>query len=130
MVDGVALNGCLQIDDAGKGAVPQASSRWGGEEGFDRIEPGSGGRCRGTRPARMPRQPSTHLRVLVGGGAVEDGMDHLASRHARFDGVDEADELAVPVALHAAADHGAIQNTEGGKQRRGAVARVVGGLGG
>lgn len=42
----------------------------------------------------------------------------------------QADELTVPVALHAAAEHGARQDVEGGKQRRGAVTGIVVGLGG
>src|SRR5438105_15390900 len=37
----------------------------------------------------------------------------------------EADELLVPVALHVAADDGAVEHIEGGKQRRCAMAFVV-----
>ena len=37
-------------------------------------------------------------------------MDGLAGRdHLTFDGIEETDELLVPVALHAAADHRAVQ---------------------
>ena len=39
--------------------------------------------------------------------------------------VDEADELLVPVARHVAADDGAVEHIEGGKQRRCAMAFVV-----
>jgi hypothetical protein len=78
----------------------------------------------------MACKPSAHLRVLVCGVVVEDRMDDLASRHGGFDGVEEAGELSVAVALHAAADHGAVEDVEGGKQRRGAVPGVVVGLGG
>ena len=56
-------------------------------------------------------------------------MDHLAGRHRALDGVEEADELLMPVALHAAADHGAVEHIEGGEQRGGAVALVVMGHG-
>ena len=46
-------------------------------------------------------------------------------RHLRLDGVEEADELLVAMALHVAADDGAVEDVEGGEQRRGAVALVV-----
>ena len=36
-------------------------------------------------------------------------MDDLADRDLRFDGVKEADELLMPVALHVASDHCAIE---------------------
>ena len=56
-------------------------------------------------------------------------MDDLAGRHVRFDGVEEADELLVPVALHAAAEHAPVEHVEGGEQGGGAVALVVVGHG-
>ena len=66
-----------------------------------------------------------HLRMLVGGVVVEDDVDELAGRHLRFDGVEEADELLMAMALHAAADDLAFEHVERGEQRRGAVALVV-----
>ena len=55
-------------------------------------------------PAGMPGQPLAHLRVLVSCVFVNDGVDLLSRRHLRLDGVEEADELLVPVTLHIAAD--------------------------
>ena len=52
----------------------------------------------------------------MGGVVVEDGVDGLASRDLALDGVQEADELLMPVALHAAADDLAFQHVEGGEQ--------------
>ena len=66
----------------------------------------------------MAVEPGAHLRVLVGGVVVEDDVDDLAGRHLGLDGVEEADELLVPVALHVAADDGAVEHVEGGEQRR------------
>ena len=43
----------------------------------------------------------------------------------RLDGVEEADELLMAMALHVLAHHGAIENIEGSKQRRGAVPLIV-----
>ena len=53
----------------------------------------------------------------------------LPAGTCRLDGVEEADELLVPVALHAAAEDGAVEDVEGGEQRGGAVALVVVGHG-
>src|SRR5215207_4211655 len=70
-------------------------------------------------------EPGDHLRVLVGGVVVEDDVDELTGRHRRVEGVEETDELLVPMALHAAAEDGAVEHVEGGKQGGGAVALVV-----
>jgi len=56
-------------------------------------------------------------------------MDQLAGRNRCLDRVEEAQELLVAVALHAAPDHGAVEHVEGREQRRGAVADVVVGRG-
>jgi hypothetical protein len=42
--------------------------------------------------------------MFMGGIVVEDGVDHLACRDGPLDGCDEADELLMPMARHAAAD--------------------------
>ena len=40
----------------------------------------------------------------MGGIVVEDSVDHLAGWDGSLDGCDEADELLMPMARHAAAD--------------------------
>ena len=70
--------------------------------------------------AAMPLQPGSHLWVLVRGIVVEHHMDRLVGRHLAFDGIEKADELLMPVALHAAPDDLAFQDIEGGKQGGGA----------
>ncbi len=52
-------------------------------------------------------------------------MDDFADRNLRLDGVEEADELLMAMALHVAADDGAVEHVERGEQRRRAVALVV-----
>lgn len=66
----------------------------------------------------------------MGGDVVEDRVDRLAGHNDGLDGVEKADELFVPVTLHASAEHGARQDVEGGKQCRGSVTGIVVGLGG
>ena len=79
--------------------------------------------------AGMAGEPGPDLRMLVGGVVVEDGMDELAGRHLGFDGIEKADEFLMPVALHAAADHLAVEDVESGEEGGGAVALIVVGHG-
>ena len=67
--------------------------------------------------------------MLVGGVVVEDDVDQLAGRDLGLDGVEEADELLMAVALHVAADDRAVEHVEGGEQGGGAVPLVVVGHG-
>src|SRR5216684_4616716 len=80
-------------------------------------------------PAGMIGEPLLDLGMLVGGVVVGDGMDDFAGPDSALDGVEELDELLVGVARHAAADHGAVEDVEGGEQGGGAVALVVVGHG-
>ena len=105
-----AVDGGLEIDDRPEDAASEASSGELGEEAFDSIEPGGGGRSEVEGPARMPGQPGDDLRMLVGGVIVDDGVDDLADWDLRFVGVQEPDELLMAVALHVAPDNGAVEH--------------------
>src|SRR5258707_10370833 len=83
------------------------------------------GGCEVECPAGMPGQPFLYLRMLVGRIVVDDGVDRLSCRHLRLDGGEKADELLVPVAVHVAADDGAVEDVEGSKQCRRTVALVI-----
>ncbi len=52
-------------------------------------------------------------------------MDYLAGRDLALDGMEKADEFDVAVALHAAADHGAVERAERGEEGGGAVRLVI-----
>jgi hypothetical protein len=73
----------------------------------------------------MAGEPLPQLGLLVGAAVVEHDVDQLAGRHRPFDRIEEADALLVPVALHAAADHRAVEQVERREQRGRAVALVV-----
>ena len=75
-------------------------------------------------------KPAPHLLVLVGGVVVEDDVDQLAGRDVALEGVEEADEFLMPMALHIPSEHRAGEDIERGEQRGGAVALVVVGQGG
>ena len=47
-------------------------------------------------------EPGFDLGMLVGGVIVENGVDQFAGRYGALDGVEEADEFLVGMALHAA----------------------------
>jgi hypothetical protein len=63
--------------------------------------------------------------MLVSCIVVEDRVDHLAGWHHTLDGIQKADELLMPVALHAAPDHGFFEYVKRGEQRGRAMAFVV-----
>lgn len=75
--------------------------------------------------ARMAGEPGAYLGVLMGGPVVENDVDDLADRHLALDGIEEADELLMAVALHATPNHCAFEHVERGKQGGGAVSLVV-----
>jgi len=58
----------------------------------------------------MLREPFADLRVLVSGVVVNDRVDRLSMGNLRVDVVEEADEFLMPMALHVAADDGAVEN--------------------
>src|SRR3982074_2574111 len=74
-------------------------------------------------PVRL--HPHTQRVRPMKAGPGSKGARSNTHRHLRLGGVEEADELLVPVALHVAADDGAVEHIEGGKQRRCAMAFVV-----
>ncbi len=58
---------------------------------------------------RARHEPS----LLMGRVVVKNDMDGFILRQFSFDGVEEPDELLMPVTLHVAADHRAVENIEG-----------------
>jgi hypothetical protein len=93
-----AVNGGLKVDDGAEDAALDPALAQCGEEALDGVEPrGRGGR-EVESPARMTRQPFSHLRMLVGGIVVEHGVNGLAGGNLALDGVGETDELLMPVA--------------------------------
>ena len=107
-----AVDGDLEVDNGAEDAAFQAPLRELREEALDGIEPGAGGRHEVEGEALVAAEPGAHLGMLVGGVVVEDHMDALAGRDIGLDGVEEADELLVAVALHAAPDDLALEHVQ------------------
>ena len=114
----------LKVDDRSEDAAPNALAGEFGEEAFDGLEPGAGFRLEVEGPARVPGEPGFDFWVGVRGVVVDNGLDQLAGRNRALDGIEEADELLVPVSLHAAAEDDPIERVEGGKQGGRAVPLV------
>ena len=111
--------------------TPRLRRRFGqdGKEAFDGVEPRGRGRREVECPTRMARQPSVHGGMLVGGVVVDDGVNHLAGGDLALDGVEEADELLMAMALHVAAHHGSVEHVHRREQGRRPVPLVVMGHG-
>jgi hypothetical protein len=129
----VAVDGGLEVDERAEDPALEPAPGERREEALNGVEPRGAGRGEVEGPAGMACEPGAHLGVLVRGVVVplrvafgsDDGLNRLASWHRGLDLVEEADELLMPVALHVAADHRAIQHVQRGEQGGGAVADVV-----
>ena len=95
------------------------------KEALYRIEPGGESRGEVEGPAKVAQQSGQHLGMLVRGIVVEHRVYPLPGWDFAFDGIEEADELAVTVALHSAPDHHPTEHAEGSEQGGGAVAFIV-----
>ena len=71
----------------------------------------------------MPPEPLDDVRVLVGDVVVEHDMDLLGCGYVAFDGVQEADELLMPMASYAAADNAAFEHVQRSDVVRSALTR-------
>ena len=120
-----AVDGGLEIDHASEDTALQSLLGKFGEEPLYCVEPRARGRREVEGEARVPVEPLTHLRMLVDGVVVEDHVHRLSGRHLRLNGIQEADELLVTMALHTSANDLAFEHVESSEQRRCAVALVI-----
>jgi hypothetical protein len=58
----------------------------------------------------MAGEPLADLRMFMGGVIVDDRLDRLSRWSPLLDGVEEANELLMAMALHVAADHYAVEH--------------------
>ena len=124
-----AVDGCLEVCDRAEDAALEPALRELGEEALDRIEPGARSRREVEGEAFVAGEPLAHHGMLVGGVVVEDHMHDLAGGKLDLDGVQEANKLLMPMALHVAADHRAVDHVKRGEHRGRSMAFVVVGHG-
>ena len=121
----IVHDGLLQFVDALEDAAADAFSGDLGKEALDHVEPRAGRRREVQMEARMPLEPALYRGGLVGGIIIDDQMQVEIGQRPLVDGLEKAEELAMPVAGHAFADDGAVEHVERREQGRGAVALVV-----
>src|ERR1700722_2084036 len=124
-IDDEAVDGGLEFYDRAKDGAFETTLCELSEEALDGVEPGAGSWSEVEDEARMAGQPSLDLWMLMSGVVVDNGMNDFAGGHLGFHGIEEADELLMAGALHAAANDLALEHVEGGKEGSGAVADVV-----
>src|SRR5438046_8444180 len=120
-----AINRGLEIDDRAEHATCEPALGQLGKEALDGVEPGGRGRRVVEHKARMPAEPGPRLGMFVRAVIVEDHVNDLTDWDLGLDGIQEPDELLMPVTLHAASDHLAVEDVERGEQRGGAVPLVI-----
>ena len=94
-----AFDGDLKVCDGAEHAALETPLGQYGEETLDGVEPGRGGGCEVKEAALMAREPLENGGMLVSGVVVENGMDGFADGNLALDGVEEAYELLMAVAL-------------------------------
>ena len=97
----IVHDGLLQFIDALEDATADALSGDLGKEALDHVEPRAGSGREVQVKARMPLEPALYRRGLVGGIIVDDEMQVEIGQSPFVDGLEEAEELAMPVAGHA-----------------------------
>ena len=112
----IVHDGLLQFVDALEDAAANAFSGDLGKEPLDHVEPRARSGRKVQVKARMPLEPALYRRGLVGGIIVDDEMQVEIGQSPFVDGLEKAEELAMPVAGHALADDCAVEHVESRKQ--------------
>src|SRR5271157_5875192 len=101
-------------------------SRHFGEEALDEIEPGAvlGREYKGEAAFWLGREPRLGLLGDVSGVVVEDQLDRGVGGISGVEPLEEADELARPVAILDAGVHLAGEQVDPGEQTQRAVALI------
>src|SRR5437867_9083015 len=120
-----SVDGGLEVEDGAEDASLEAPPGELGEEAFDGVEPGRRGRREVEGEALVPGQPGANPRMGVGFVIVKNEVDIFSGGDLGFERIQEADELLMPVTLHAAANHLALKQVERGEESGRAVALVI-----
>src|SRR6266705_3060984 len=121
----VGEDGGDEFLDALEGAAADAPLGDVAKPTLNHVEPGAAGGDEVQVEAWMPLQPALHRRALVRAVVVDDEMQSQLRRRLAVDAGQEADELAAPMARQALTNDLAVEQAEGRKQRRRAMARVI-----
>ena len=125
MIVQVFLDGGDQLRHVFEDAASNAFVCDFAEPALHHVDPGTGRWDEVQMESRISFQPGFDTRMLVGRVVVGDDVQIQSRRSLDIDLFEEANELLVPMARHAFADHLAIQHAQGREQGRRAVALVV-----
>ena len=93
----IAVDGGLKIDNAVEDAALEPLPGQLGEEPFDGVEPGGGGRGEMEMEPRMPFEPGSYLGMFVRRIVVDDQVQLLPGRGLAVDLVEEANKFLMPI---------------------------------
>jgi len=95
------------------------------EPAFNQIQPGAGCRSEVQLKTRMPIKPGFYVGMFVRAIIIHDQMEIEFGRSFAVDSLKESQELLVPMAGHAVADHLAVEHAQSGKQGGRSMAGVI-----
>jgi hypothetical protein len=121
----ILFDGGDQLRHAAKAAAADTYVGDFAEPPLHQAQPGTRSRDEVLLEPWMLPEPRLHAWVLVGRVVVHDDMQREFGRSLDVDLLEETDELLMPMARHAVANHLAVEHAEGRKQGGRAVAPVV-----
>ena len=125
MIVQILFDGGDQLRHAAKAAAADTFVGDFAEPPLHHVQPGTRSWDEVQMEPWMSPEPRLHARVLVGRVIVHDDMQIEFGRGLDVDLLEETDELLMPMARHAVANHLAVEHAEGRKQGGRAVALVV-----
>jgi len=120
-----AMDGGFELVDGMECAALEAALAELGEKRLDGIEPRGGHRHEVEGPARVVGEPGEDGGMFMGGVVVDHRVNRFAAGDARLKGIEQADEVLMPVVPRALADELAFAHIKGCEQRCGAVTLVI-----
>ncbi len=118
-------NRVLQIFHTAEGATAHSFGGQLSKPALDEIEPAGTGRHEVREEAGMSCEPGLHLGMRVSAVVVHHQVQRRVSRKLLVQATQEFQKLLMPMPLVALADDPALQDFQGGKQGRRAMALVV-----
>ena len=125
----VALDGVFEISDRFEDAASDFPTCDRRKEALDCVEPRRRGWCEMECPSRMVGEPRQDIGMFVGRVVVGDGVNDFSSWYGALNGVQESNELLMPMLFHTPPDDGSVEDVERREQCGHAVAFVIVGHG-
>ena len=114
-----------QIRNTGKRTAANAFLREIAKPAFYQIQPRARGRNKVQMKPGVPSKPGHYAGMFVRSVIVDDQMQVELSGSLAVDPLQKPNELLVSMTWHTIADHAAVEQAQGCKQSRGAVAFVI-----